>query len=51
MNTAGQGVGPSGPVKPAKPMMPEAPPDPSRDLFTDADLYTQIDKSQQRIPW
>ncbi len=25
--------------------------DPSRDRFTDADLYGQIDKSQHSIPW
>jgi hypothetical protein len=25
--------------------------DPQRDRYTDADLYGQIDKSQQRIPW
>jgi len=47
---AGPGKGPGGdPV--AKPVAASVPPDPSRDLFSDADLYTQIDKSQHRIPW
>jgi hypothetical protein len=47
VSAAGQGVGPDGSRKPAG-LSPE---DPSRDRFSDADLYTQIDKSQHRIPW
>jgi hypothetical protein len=48
VSAAGQGVGRG--KRPAGPLDPVAP-DPSRDRFTDADLYTQIDKSQRRIPW
>jgi len=55
VSAAGQGVGP-GKVPGDDRVVPDpiaasAPPDPSRDLFTDADLYNQIDKSQHRIPW